>query len=159
MKIWQCTHIIGKDTIVTMLQLLPSRQHHTDYKQGGMKCTAVKVRSIGQWLGLLQDKHGRSYQTPAPKLEVLPTRYKGESKVICNVGTCCAVGYTWLGMMRYVWSNCLLLLWCRCDLGSPFLSWVLCHKLGRSTFHLHQRTAEGSDPFFMGWRCTRCQNA
>jgi hypothetical protein len=35
----------------------------------------------------------------------------------------------------------------------------LCHKLGWSTFHSHQRRAEGSDPFFMGWRCTRCQNA
>jgi hypothetical protein len=57
----------------------------------------------------------------------------------------------WLGMMRYVWSTCLLPLWCRCDIGSlqVFLPWVLCHKLGRSTFHLQQRRAEGSDPFFL----------
>jgi hypothetical protein len=50
-------------------------------------------------------------------------------------------------MKRYVWSTCLLLLWCRCELASPFLSGVLCHKLGQSTFHLYQRRAEGSDPF------------
>jgi hypothetical protein len=71
----------------------------------------------------------------------------------------CSWLHCWLGMMRYTWSTCLLLLWCRCDLDSQFMSWVLCHKLGPSTFHLHQRRTEGSDSFFMGWRCTRCQNA
>jgi hypothetical protein len=71
----------------------------------------------------------------------------------------CSWWHCWLGMMQYVWSACLLLLWCRCDLDSRFMSWVLCHKLGQSTFHLHQRRAEGSDTFFMGWRCTKCWNA
>jgi hypothetical protein len=71
----------------------------------------------------------------------------------------CSWLHCWLGTMRNVWSTCLLLLWCRCDIGSPFLSWVLCHKLGRSTFHLHQRRAESSDPFFMGWKFSRCRNA
>jgi hypothetical protein len=70
----------------------------------------------------------------------------------------CSWLHCWLGMMRYLWSTCLLLLWCTCDPDSQFMSWVLCHKFGRSTFHLHQR-AEGGDPFFMGWRCTRCRNA
>ena len=55
--------------------------------------------------------------------------------------------YCWLGMTRYTWSTPLLSLWCRCDLHSPFLSWVLCHKHGHSQFYLHQRRAEGSDPF------------
>ena len=40
----------------------------------------MKARRIRQWLGLLQDKHGRSYQTPTPKLEVFPTTYKATSK-------------------------------------------------------------------------------
>jgi len=54
-----------------------------------------------------------------------------------------------LGMTKYTWSTALLPLWCRCDLDSPFLSWVFffCHKHGHSQFHLHQRRAEGSDPF------------
>jgi hypothetical protein len=60
----------------------------------------------------------------------------------------CSWLHCWLGMLRYVWSTCLLLLWCRCDLDSRFMSRVLCHKLGRSTFHLHQRREEGSDLFF-----------
>lgn len=80
MKTWQCTHVIGKDTIAMILQLLPSSQHHIDHKQGGMTCTVVKARRIRQWLGLLRDTHGRSYQTPAPKLEVFPTRYKATAK-------------------------------------------------------------------------------
>jgi hypothetical protein len=71
----------------------------------------------------------------------------------------CSLLHCWLGMMQYMRSTFLLLLWCRCDLGSPFLPWVLCHKLGRSTFHLYQRRAEGSDPLFTGWKCTRCWNA
>jgi hypothetical protein len=60
----------------------------------------------------------------------------------------CSWLHCWLGMMRYVWSTCLQLLWCRCDFDSWLMSWVLCHKLGRSTFNLHQRGAEGSDPLF-----------
>jgi hypothetical protein len=55
--------------------------------------------------------------------------------------------YCWLGMTRYTWSTPLLPSWCRCDLDSPFLSWVMCHKHGHSAFNLHQKTAEGSDPF------------
>jgi len=54
-KIRQCTHVIGKDTAVMILQLLPSGQHHTYHKQGGMTHTVVKARRIRQWLGLLQD--------------------------------------------------------------------------------------------------------
>ena len=53
----------------------------------------------------------------------------------------------WLRMTKYTWSTALLPLWCRCDIDSTFLSWVLCHKHGHSQFHLHQRRAEGSDPF------------
>jgi len=59
----------------------------------------------------------------------------------------CSCLYCWLGMTKYTWSTPLLPLWCRCDLDSPFLSWVFCHKHGHSQFHLHQRRAEGSDPF------------
>jgi len=59
----------------------------------------------------------------------------------------CSWLYCWLRMTRYTGSTPLLQLWCRCDLDSPFLSWVLCHKHGHSEFHLHQRRAEGSDPF------------
>jgi len=33
----------------------------------------------------------------------------------------------------FSWSTPLPL-WCRCDLDSPFLSWVLCHKHGHSIF-------------------------
>jgi len=62
----------------------------------------------------------------------------------------CSLLYCWLGMAKYTWSTPLLPLWCRCDLHSPFLSWVLCHKHGRSAVHLHQRRPEGSDPFLMG---------
>jgi hypothetical protein len=32
--------------------------------------------------------------------------------------------YCWLVMTKYTWSTPLLPLWCRCDLDSPFLSWV-----------------------------------
>jgi hypothetical protein len=71
----------------------------------------------------------------------------------------CSWLHCWLGMMWYMWSTSLLLLWCRCDFDCRFMSWVLCHKLRRSIFHLHQRRAEGSDPIFMGWMCTRCRNA
>lgn len=85
MKIQQCTHVIGNDTNVMILQSLPSSQHHTDHKQGGMTYTVVKARRIRQWLGLLQDKHVRSYQTPASKLEVFPIRYKATSKAISLV--------------------------------------------------------------------------
>jgi hypothetical protein len=35
----------------------------------------------------------------------------------------CSWLHCWLGMMWYMWSTCLLLLWCRCDLGSRFMSW------------------------------------
>jgi hypothetical protein len=59
----------------------------------------------------------------------------------------CSWQYCWLGMTKYTWSTPLLPLWCRCDLDSPFLSWVFCHKHGHSQFNLHQRRAEGSDPF------------
>jgi len=59
----------------------------------------------------------------------------------------CSWLYCWLSMTKYTWSTPLVLLWCRCDLDSPFLSWVFYHKHGHSQFHLHQRRAEGSDPF------------
>ena len=59
----------------------------------------------------------------------------------------CSWLYCWLGMTKYTRSTPLLPLWCRCDLDSPFLSWVFCHKHEHSQFHLHQRRAEGSDPF------------
>ena len=36
----------------------------------------------------------------------------------------CSWLYCWLGMTKYTWSTPLLPLWCRCDLDSPFLSWV-----------------------------------
>jgi hypothetical protein len=36
----------------------------------------------------------------------------------------CSWLYYWLGMTKYTWSTPLLPLWCRCDLDSPFLSWV-----------------------------------
>jgi len=62
----------------------------------------------------------------------------------------CSWLYCWFGMTRYTRSTPLLPLWCRCDLDSPFLSWVFCHKHGQSQFHLHQRRAEGSDPFLWG---------
>jgi len=35
---------------------------------------------------------------------------------------------------QHTWSTCLLLLWCRCDLDSWCISWVLCHKLEWSLF-------------------------
>jgi hypothetical protein len=44
----------------------------------------------------------------------------------------CSWLYCWLSMTTYTWSTLLLPLWCRCDLDSPFLSWVLCHKHGHS---------------------------
>ena len=56
----------------------------------------------------------------------------------------------WLGMRQCSWSTSLLPLWCRCGLGSSFLSRVLCHKHGCSTFCLLQRRAEGSNSFFYG---------
>jgi hypothetical protein len=60
----------------------------------------------------------------------------------------CSWLYCCLGMTKYTWSTPLLPLWWRCDLDSPFLSRVfICHKHGHSQFHLHQRRAEGSDPF------------
>jgi len=59
----------------------------------------------------------------------------------------CSGLYCWLGMTKYTWSTPLLPLWCRHDLDSPFLSKVFCHKHGHSQFHLHQRRAEGSNPF------------
>jgi hypothetical protein len=46
----------------------------------------------------------------------------------------CSWLYCWLGMTRYTWSNPFLPLWCRCDLDSPFLSWVFCHKHGHPNF-------------------------
>ena len=61
--------------------------------------------------------------------------------------TFCSWLYCWLGMTKYTWSTPLLPLWCSCDLDSPFLSWGFCHKHGHSQFQLHQRRAEGSDPF------------
>ena len=75
--------------------------------------------------------------------------YVGESKIIPHYRYMfCSWLYCWLGMTKYTWSAPLLPLWCRCDLDSPFLSWVFfCHKHGHSQFHLHQRRAEGSDPF------------
>jgi hypothetical protein len=51
----------------------------------------------------------------------------------------CSWLYCWLGMTRYTRSTPLLPLWCRCDLYSPFLSWVLCHRHGHSAFNLHQK--------------------
>jgi len=36
----------------------------------------------------------------------------------------CSWLYCWLGMTKYTWSTPLLPLWCRCDLDSPFLTWV-----------------------------------
>jgi len=36
----------------------------------------------------------------------------------------CSWLYCWLVMTKYTWSATLLPLWCRCDLDSPFLSWV-----------------------------------
>jgi hypothetical protein len=59
----------------------------------------------------------------------------------------CSCLHRCLGMARYSWSISLPLSLCRCDFDSPFLSWVVCHKHGGSAFHLHQSTAEGSDPF------------
>jgi hypothetical protein len=59
----------------------------------------------------------------------------------------CSWLYCWLVMTKYTWSTPLLPFWCRCDLDSPFLSWVFCHKHGHSQFHFHQRRAEGSDLF------------
>ena len=59
----------------------------------------------------------------------------------------CSWLHCWLSMTKHTWSTPLLPLWCRCDLDSPFLSWVFCHKHGHSQFYLYQRRAEGSDPF------------
>lgn len=46
--------------------------HHKDHEQGGTTHTTVNVGRIRQQLRLVQDKQGRSYQTPVPKLEVFP---------------------------------------------------------------------------------------
>ena len=59
----------------------------------------------------------------------------------------CSWLYCWLGMTKYTWSTPFLPLWYRCDLHSPFPSWVFCHKHGHPQFNLHQRRAEGSNPF------------
>jgi hypothetical protein len=61
----------------------------------------------------------------------------------------CSWLHWWLGMTRYMWSTCLLLLWCTCDLDSWLMSWGLCHKLGRSTFSFAPKRAEDSDLFFL----------
>jgi hypothetical protein len=61
----------------------------------------------------------------------------------------CSWVHCWLGMMWYMWSTCLQLFWCRCGLDSQFMSWVLCNKLWRYTFRLHQRRAEGRDPLWV----------
>jgi len=70
----------------------------------------------------------------------------------------CSWLYCWLGMTRYTWSTPLLPLWYRRDLDSPFLSWILYHKHGHSQFHLHQRRADGTDPFFglKVYRVSKC---
>jgi len=36
----------------------------------------------------------------------------------------CSWLYCWFVIIKYTWSTPLLPLWCRCDLDSPFLSWV-----------------------------------
>jgi hypothetical protein len=74
--------------------------------------------------------------------------YLGESKIIRTISSCFAVGYN----ARWSWQNTrglLLSYYCsaRCDLDSPFLSYVFCHKHGHSQFHLHQRRAESSNTF------------
>jgi hypothetical protein len=86
--------------------------------------------------------------------------YKGESKIIFNVDTRCAVGYTagwaWCDMCGLLVSYCCGALvtlevhscheFCIINLDSPLF---ICTKE-------EQRAVIG---FFMGCRCTRCQNA
>jgi len=74
--------------------------------------------------------------------------YVGESKIIRTLGTCFAVGYT----AGWSWQNTHgLLLSYHCGAGVTlivhFCHEFFCHKHGHSQFHLHQRRAEGSDPF------------
>ena len=74
--------------------------------------------------------------------------YVGESKTIRTIGTCFAVGST----AGWSWQNTHgLLLSYHCGAGVTlifnFCHEFLCHKHGHSQFHLHQRRAEGSDPF------------
>jgi hypothetical protein len=40
----------------------------------------------------------------------------------------CSWLYCWLDVTKYTRPTPLLPLWYRCDLDSPFLSWVFCHK-------------------------------
>jgi len=74
--------------------------------------------------------------------------YVGESKIIRTIGTCFAVGYT----TGWAWQSTHgLLLSYHCGAGVTlivhFCHEFLCHKHGHSQFNLHQRRAEGSDPF------------
>ena len=74
--------------------------------------------------------------------------YEGESKIIRTIGTCFVVGYT----AGWSWQNTHgLLLSYNCGAGVTLIVYFchefFCHKHGHTQFHLHQRRAEGSDPF------------
>jgi len=68
----------------------------------------------------------------------------------------CSWIYCWSGMTKYIWSTTLLPMWCRCDLDSPFLSWVFfAINMNTSNFIC---TKDEQRSIFVGWRCTRCRN-
>lgn len=48
-------------------------------------------------------------------------------------------------MTWYTWPLSLLTMWCRFDLDSAFLSWVLGHEHLQQTFHLHKEQKQAVD--------------
>ena len=84
--------------------------------------------------------------------------YVGESKIIRTYGTCFAVGYA----AGSSWQNTHgLLLSYHCGASVTlivhFCLEFFCHKHGNSQFLLHQRRAEGSDPFLWTEGVSRVQ--
>ena len=56
----------------------------------------------------------------------------------------------WLDRTWYTWPLSLLTMWCRFDLYSALLSWVLGHEHLQPTFHLHKEEQQAVNHFFYG---------
>jgi hypothetical protein len=132
------------------LQFLPALSHLMQHLKHHSYCKSLL--ELLKWLG--EDNMKLQCEQRAPELlREWVKNYPQCRYMLCSWLHC------WFGMVRYVWSTCLLLLWCRCELGSPFLSWVLCRNLDGPLFICTKEEQRAVIGFFMGWRCTRCRNA
>ena len=127
--------------------------HSTDERKlsSGVECGEINWYSLKQERGVYHDLHIIVWTVG------LAVMYAGESKIICNLGTCFAVGYT----AGWAWRDTHgLLLSYHCGAGATLIV-HFCHEFcaisRKLRFSLAPKKSRGQwSVFFMGWRCTRC---